>query len=533
MKRIITLILLIASISLKAQTYKTVTMALDTPTNVAILRAGVQSYNLTTRFGLKVNVADSTTVYRTFANSLSRAQIQTGLNLKLNLSGGTLTGDVGNTSTGFFRVASGTTAERPVTPLDGMIRYNSTTLRNEFYSNGAWRNMARLEGDTFTGALGGTSFNFSGAGTIGGNLAVTGTSTLTGGVTGNTNFILSGSGTSSTGFLVSRSVTGGATLYGGFRGIPIFQSDVTALGIVYGSQPTTQATAFTLGTLTHFLAIPNATFGSGSTVTTQNGFHANNTMTGATNNYGFRGSIASGTNRFNLFMDGTALNHIQGTTLFGTLTDNGVDKLQITGSGVFSTRFGIGTTSTSTFLNIPAGTTASSSFRMPSGVAPTAPVDGDFWRLTGRTQVYDGTQTKDVIFDKANSVFAGFGVGVIGTDNSGNLAVLPSADRTLANTDNNTPKTANYTIVLSDYGSNGFGYLGFNATSGNLTATLPTASTTNGLTFTIKKSDASGNTVTLSSAQNIDGVTTKVLSARYNAITVMSNGTTYNIISQF
>lgn len=32
----------------------------------------------------------------------------------------------------------GTTAERPVTPVDGMVRYNSTTTKFEGYTNGAW-----------------------------------------------------------------------------------------------------------------------------------------------------------------------------------------------------------------------------------------------------------------------------------------------------------------------------------------------------------------------------------------------------------
>lgn len=56
MKKLILFALICASITLQAQTYKTVTMALDTTTNVAILRAGLQSYNLNTRFGLKANL---------------------------------------------------------------------------------------------------------------------------------------------------------------------------------------------------------------------------------------------------------------------------------------------------------------------------------------------------------------------------------------------------------------------------------------------------------------------------------------------
>lgn len=88
----------------------------------------------------------------------------------LNKAGDTITGDIGNTATGFFRTASGTTAQRPATPLDGMMRYSATTLRAEFYANGAWRNHARLEGDVFTGAISAT--NLSGTNTGDGPTAV-------------------------------------------------------------------------------------------------------------------------------------------------------------------------------------------------------------------------------------------------------------------------------------------------------------------------------------------------------------------------
>jgi hypothetical protein len=82
---------------------------------------------------------------------------------KLNKSGDTITGDIGNTATGYFRIAIGTTAQRPSTALDGMRRYNTTTLRDEFYANGSWQNHARLTGDNFTGVI--TSTNLSGTNT--------------------------------------------------------------------------------------------------------------------------------------------------------------------------------------------------------------------------------------------------------------------------------------------------------------------------------------------------------------------------------
>ena len=46
------------------------------------------------------------------------------------LSGGTLTGNVSNTSTGHLQVSVGTTAQRTGTPSSGMFRFNSETARS-------------------------------------------------------------------------------------------------------------------------------------------------------------------------------------------------------------------------------------------------------------------------------------------------------------------------------------------------------------------------------------------------------------------
>jgi hypothetical protein len=55
-------------------------------------------------------------------------------------------------STGYLQLPSGTTAQQPGSPVNGMARFNSTTGRFEFYSGG-WRNFVRLDGDTMTGDL--------------------------------------------------------------------------------------------------------------------------------------------------------------------------------------------------------------------------------------------------------------------------------------------------------------------------------------------------------------------------------------------
>jgi hypothetical protein len=115
---------------------------------------------------------------------------------------------------------------------------------------------------------------------------------------------------------INKTITGATTGYGiALQGA--IQSDVTGNARLIWTNPSTQATTFTLGQLVHYYA-NQATFGAGSTVTTQTGFLAEGTLIGATNNYGFRGLIPSGTNRWNLYMAGTASNYLAGPIGIGT-----------------------------------------------------------------------------------------------------------------------------------------------------------------------------------------------------------------------
>jgi len=50
----------------------------------------------------------------------------------------TFTGNVTMSSTGFALIPAGTTAERPVSPANGQLRYNTTTSQFEGYKAGAW-----------------------------------------------------------------------------------------------------------------------------------------------------------------------------------------------------------------------------------------------------------------------------------------------------------------------------------------------------------------------------------------------------------
>jgi len=105
-------------------------------------------------------------------------------------------------------------------------------------------------------------------------------------------------------------ITGGTTA----RGVHIpatVQSDVTTAAVGFQTTLGTKAAAFTCVSLAHFLA-NQGTIGAGSTVTVQYGFLAQNTLTGATSNYGFFGNIASGTGQYNFYSAGTADNFFNG-----------------------------------------------------------------------------------------------------------------------------------------------------------------------------------------------------------------------------
>ena len=120
---------------------------------------------------------------------------------------------------------------------------------------------------------------------------------------------------------IGRTLTGAVTSRGIHQSYSV-ASDVTNAAIINSTSISTQAAAFTLPQLTHYFA-SQVTIGAGSVVTNQNGFRVDNTLIGATNNYAFKGEIASGTGRWNLFMDGTANNHMTGSLGIGTTSLTG------------------------------------------------------------------------------------------------------------------------------------------------------------------------------------------------------------------
>lgn len=66
--------------------------------------------------------------------------------------------------------------------------------------------------------------------------------------------------------------------------------------------------------------------------------------------------------------------------------------------------------------------------------------------------------------------------------------------------------------------------------AGAATVTLPTAASIAGRMYTIKNASSSALTINTTSSQNIDGAATFILTSQYQTISIVSNGTDWNII---
>lgn len=177
-------------------------------------------------------------------------------------------------------------------------------------------------------------------------------------------------GYAGTSFANGRNVTG-STVASSMTLEGFVQSDVTSLAIGSNVTAQTAAASFTLSSYRLHQA-QQGIFGAGSSITSQFGFFADSTLTGATNNYGLYSAIAAGTNRYNFYAAGTAANYFAGVT-------------------------GIGVAAASTSnLTVAASTTAVSSLNIPHGAAPTSPVNGDMWTTTAGLFIRINGVTKTV-----------------------------------------------------------------------------------------------------------------------------------------
>ena len=70
------------------------------------------------------------------------------------------------------------------------------------------------------------------------------------------------------------------------------------------------------------------------------------------------------------------------------------------------------------------------------------------------------------------------------------------------------------------------------ATSSGITISLPTAASSTGRLYAIKKIDSSANTVTIdaNSSETIDGAVTKTLSAQWETVTLQCDGSAWFVV---
>ena len=134
--------------------------------------------------------------------------------------------------------------------------------------------------------------------------------------------------TSTSSLTVGKNITGGTTAYGILQN-GVIQSDVTVNGYGIGNTLNTQAASYSIANYRHFSA-NQGTIGASSTVANQYGFYADSSLANAVNNYGFYGALTvSFTDRWNLYMVGTAPNYLASTLVIGSTSPNSSALLQI------------------------------------------------------------------------------------------------------------------------------------------------------------------------------------------------------------
>lgn len=191
-------------------------------------------------------------------------------------------------------------------------------------------------------------------------------------------------------------------------------------------------------------------------------------------------------------------------------------------------------------ITVKAGTTAAGTapIKLTSGSLMTAAEAGaiefnnDFLYFTITTgssrkkvALYDDTAgaTGDLYYRNSSGYFTRLAIGTDGQilkTNSGSPTWSDPNSVAIAT------KTTNYTVGSSDT------VIFANATSGNVTITLPAASGLPGYKFYVKRIDGSTNTVTVqrSSTDTIDGMTSFTVDQQYTALSVVSNGSAWYIL---
>jgi hypothetical protein len=272
--------------------------------------------------------------------------------------------------------------------------------------------------------------------------------------------------TSLTGYnlVVGKNITG-STNAQSVRNVGVIQSDVSSKAYYYTAQSFTANANFALPDLYLYSAfggtLSNIT--AGGSITNQYGYFVDASLNGATNDYGFYGNLAAATGVWNLYMNGTALNYMNGALLLGSTTNSG-EKLQVTGTAKISGEFRVAATINSTqatFANT-TGRGLAISTAVVGGTNEAAVVLNARSSVTSGTFIFqtDGTQRVQIdstgliinggnalefINSAANAVSAirptGGGTSVMSTNSNGlHIAVGTEAAGDLILASNNTER---------------------------------------------------------------------------------------------
>ena len=159
------------------------------------------------------------------------------------------------------------------------------------------------------GTVGATTANTGNFTTLGATGNVTLGDATTDTVTVNGYMGVGGAGTTNVGVRIRGTALIGATQIGAFSTITA-ASDAAAAVWGFLATPATTAAAFTVSNLAGFSAT-DATKGAGSTITNQHGLYIAD-QTQGTNNYGITSLVSNGTNKWNIYANGTAPNYFAG-----------------------------------------------------------------------------------------------------------------------------------------------------------------------------------------------------------------------------
>lgn len=282
------------------------------------------------------------------------------------------TGSLTVGGTGYLQIPVGTTGQRPGTPAQGQMRFNTTTVRNEFYDGTTFRNYVRLDGDVMLGTLSLTSIACTG-GSIDGT-AIGATSPASAAFTSLT--ATAGVTLTSTASMVVGSATGGSKGAGSINAVGLFVNGVavstastsiattTAAGTVI--IPTTGGLLIDVsGNLSINWASPGAIGGTAAAAATFTTLTLTSTVTSKFVLAGPNGANGAPTWRQLLASDISGL---------GSLATQSASTVAITGGNIDSTPIGSNTASTGRFttLTLTSAQTAGYVLAAPSaGGVPT------------------------------------------------------------------------------------------------------------------------------------------------------------------